>query len=225
MTRVQPATREARAAVSRRIREALSARGWSVEGLAKAAGRRKSSVVNVIAGGNASPESRLRVELAMRAPFWTAPDVFAACLAVAPVEALRQSVQLTRLMRVERAEIQPGSFLSLVVDGLAAEVLNPNFRPLALGSVVMRGGPPHSMARFPLPKPLAALFDDATDDAVIVELARRQLHMDLSGFPRVPGPVPVPTWEEATAARWRILPRGARIERAPEPRKRKGGYP
>ncbi len=85
MTQDQPTTREARAAVSRNIREALRTRGWSMDGLAKAAGRRKSSVVNLIAGGNASPDSRLRVELAMRAPFWTAPEVFVACLAVAGI--------------------------------------------------------------------------------------------------------------------------------------------
>ncbi len=159
------------------------------------------------------------------APFKRAlAETETAPLPALPVDAFCEAMRLRRLMHVERAEIRPDSFLFLVVDGLAAELLEPDFRLLALGLVVMRGGPPHSMAPFPLPKPLAALLGDATDDAVIVELARRQLHTDLSGFPRVVGPVPVPTWEEATAARWRIFPKGARIERAPEPRRRKGAY-
>lgn len=75
--------REARADVSRRIREALHARGWSVADLAGRMGRSKSSVANLVAGGNGSAGARLRLELAMGTPFWSAPADHAAAVKVA----------------------------------------------------------------------------------------------------------------------------------------------
>ena len=75
--------REPRADVSRRIREALIARGWSVADLAGRMRRCKSSVANLVAGGNGSPGARLRLELAMQMPFWTAPADHAAAVEVA----------------------------------------------------------------------------------------------------------------------------------------------
>ena len=108
-------------------------------------------------------------------------------------------------LRVDRAEVkEEGGFLSLVVNGLPVEVPHPDLDLLARGIVVMRGGPARPAVTIQLPGEPARKVADATTDAVILELVRRQLYRTRLRGEYRPGPCKVPSQVEAKGARWTI---------------------
>ena len=108
--------------------------------------------------------------------------------------------------RVESVEVkgEANCLLSLVVNGEAAEVPPPDFRLLARGVVIMRGGPPRPAIVVNLPRRGVTEIADATADLVVVELVRRALYrtrlMDHPFYWRSE----IPSLEEAQAARWEV---------------------
>ena len=108
--------------------------------------------------------------------------------------------------RVEGVEVkgEEDCLLSLVVNGEAADVPPPDFRLLARGVVIMRGGPPHPAIIVDLPRQGPTEFTDATADLVVVELVRRALYRTRLTGMRQLWRCDIPSLEEAQEARWEV---------------------